>query len=288
MRYLKTTEAAATLCVGASTLRAWERRFGFPLPQRSPGGHRCYPHGEIAALRAALQEGLSISSAVARARAALEADADSLIDALLAFDVKRADRAIETTLARRSVEHSVEEVLLPGLEQILGRLGPDSAVWAFSARWAGDWLRRAERLARPSIGRISIMLADASRDELDLDAAYIHALKLFSLRAGARVLVLRARVNSGIGEAALVHRPDLVLLAGTDMDQTTIERWAHAIGRSIGPRPVVLYREAVRPAHNPVLPSAPGEAQLRLMDLVHVAVPSHLRQLASATWATSA
>jgi MerR family transcriptional regulator, light-induced transcriptional regulator len=45
MRYLKTTEAAALLNVGPNTLRAWERRFGFPQPQRSPGGHRAYPHG---------------------------------------------------------------------------------------------------------------------------------------------------------------------------------------------------------------------------------------------------
>jgi MerR family transcriptional regulator, light-induced transcriptional regulator len=267
LRYLKTTEAAATLYVRPSTLRAWERRFGFPQPQRSPGGHRCYPHGEIAALRAALQEGLSISSAVARARTALEADAHSLVDALLAYDEKRADRAIETTLARRSVERSVEEVMLPGLERIVGRLGVGSAAWAFSSRWAGDWLCRAERLARPAIGRTSVILADASRDALDLDAAYIRALKLFCVRGGAAVLALPAHVNGGIGDAALAHRPDLVLLAGTDMDETTIARWAHAIGRSIGPRPVALYRHAVRPAHNPVLPSAPGDAQVRLMEL---------------------
>lgn len=42
MRYLKTSEAAALLSVTPSTLRAWERRFGFPRPQRSPGGHRFY------------------------------------------------------------------------------------------------------------------------------------------------------------------------------------------------------------------------------------------------------
>src|ERR1700751_5627977 len=104
MRYLKTTEAAALLSIGPNTLRAWERRFGFPQPRRSPGGHRAYPHGEVEALRAALEEGLSIASAVARARAALAANTDSLVAALLAYDQERADRAIETTLALRSVE----------------------------------------------------------------------------------------------------------------------------------------------------------------------------------------
>jgi DNA-binding transcriptional MerR regulator len=281
MRYLKTTEAAAILNVGASTLRAWERRFGFPEPRRSPGGHRCYLHGEIAALRAALEEGLSISSAVARARAALAADADSLIGALLAYDQGRADRALETTLALRSVERSVEEVLLPSLERIVGRLGDDSAAWAFSARWAADWLRRAKRLAQPTIGRSSILLGNASQDELDLDAAYIRALKLFCLRAGAKVLILPAHATSGIGDAASVHRPDLVVLAGQHMDETTITRWTQAIGRSIGPRPVALYRHGAMPTHNLGLPPAPGDAQQRLLELIDPGAPRLVRQLAS-------
>ncbi len=116
MRYLKTTEAATLLNVSPSTLRAWERRFGFPQPQRSPGGNRSYTCGEVAALRAALEGAVSISSAVSRARAALAADTDSLVGALLAYDHERADRATETTLALRSVE----EGLLPSPEEIAG------------------------------------------------------------------------------------------------------------------------------------------------------------------------
>jgi MerR family transcriptional regulator, light-induced transcriptional regulator len=281
MRYLKTTEAATILAVRPSTLRAWEQRFGFPQPQFSPGRHRCYPHGEIMALRSGLDAGLSIASAVARARAELAANTDSLVAALLAYDEQRADRAIETTLALRSVERSVEEVMLPGLERIVGHLGPQSAAWAFSARWAADWLRRAKRLAPPPAGRTSIVLVNASRGELDLDAAYVRTLKLFCLRAGCAVLMLPAHARSGIGDAVLVHRPHLVVLAGKDMDETTIARWTHVIGRSIGPRPVALYRPAEMPTRNPVLPPAPGDAQLRLLEVVEAAVPAPVRQLAS-------
>jgi MerR family transcriptional regulator, light-induced transcriptional regulator len=281
MRYLKTTEAAALLDVAPNTLRAWERRFGFPNPQRSPGGHRAYPHGEVAALRAALEEGHSISAAVARARAGLAADTGTLIAALLAYDQERADRAIETTLALRSVERSVEEVLLPGLQTIVGRMGPDSAAWAFSARWAADWLRRAKRLALPPVGRTSILLVNASRDELDLDAVYIRALKVFCLRADIEVLSLSVRAMNGIGDAASVHRPTLIVLAGKQMDETTIARWTYAIGRSIGPRPVALYLPARLGSYSTVLPSAPGDAQLRLLELADAAHPEHVRQLAS-------
>ena len=143
MRYLKTSEAAALLNVSPNTLRAWERRFGFPKPQRSPGKHRLFTHGEIAALRDALQEGLSISSAVSRAREGLAADANSLVGALVSYERERADPAIEAALALRSVERSVEEVLLPTLEEITRRFGVESAAWAFAAHWAADWLRRA-------------------------------------------------------------------------------------------------------------------------------------------------
>src|SRR6516164_4891810 len=143
MRYLKTSEAAALLNVSPNTLRAWERRFGFPKPQRSPGKHRLFTHGEVAALRDALQEGLSISSAISRAREGLAADANSLVGALASYDRERADAAIEAALALRSVERSVEEVLLPTLDEISRRFSVESAAWAFAAHWATDWLRRA-------------------------------------------------------------------------------------------------------------------------------------------------
>lgn len=267
MRYLKTTEAATLLNVSPSTLRGWERRFGFPQPQRSPGGNRSYTHGEVTALRAALEGGVSISSAVSRARAALAADTDSLVGALLAYDHERADRATETTLALRSVERSVEEVLLPSLEEILDRNGAESAAWAFSAGWAADWLRRAKRLAPPSVSRISVVLGDASRDELDLDAPHIRALELFCLRAGVKVLRLSARAVSGIGDAASVHVPNLVVLAGGHADDDTVARWTYAIGRAVGPVPLALYRRATTRPCDTVLPAAPGEARLRLIEL---------------------
>src|SRR4029453_9754808 len=125
VRTLKTSEAAAVLNVSPNTLRAWERRFGYPKPQRTAGKHRLYTHGEVAALRDALQEGLSISSAVSRAREALSADTSVLVGALSSFELVRADGAMEAALALRSVERSVEEVLLPSLREIGEKHGFD-------------------------------------------------------------------------------------------------------------------------------------------------------------------
>lgn len=273
MRYLKTSEAASLLNVSPNTLRAWERRFGFPKPQRSPGKHRLFTHGEVAALRDALQEGLSISSAISRAREGLVADTNSLLGALVSYERERADAAIEAALALRSVERSVEEVLLPTLDEISRRYGIESAAWAFAAQWGSDWLRRAKRLAPPPVRSISIVIGDASRDELDPDAPYLRAFELLCVRAGIEVLSLSARGVAGIGDAVAVHRPNLVVVAGGHLDDDTVARWAYAIRLAVGPTPVALYRRGpqrarVRTTATNVLPAGASDAQRRLLELI--------------------
>jgi DNA-binding transcriptional MerR regulator len=54
--------------LSAATLRAWERRYGFPAPQRTASGYRLYSSRDIRLLRwlkGQLERGLSISQAVA-------------------------------------------------------------------------------------------------------------------------------------------------------------------------------------------------------------------------------
>jgi MerR family transcriptional regulator, light-induced transcriptional regulator len=273
MRYLKTSEAAALLNVSPNTLRAWERRFGFPKPQRSPGKHRLFTHGEVAALRDALQEGLSISSAVSRAREGLSADSNSLVGALVSYEPERADAAIEAALALRSVERSVEEVLLPSLDEVVRRHTIDSAAWAFSAHWAGSWLRRARRLAPPPVRPVSVLVGDASRDELDPDSPHIRAFELFSVRAGINVLSLSARGVAGIGDAISVHRPNLIVIAGGYLEDDTVARWAYAARLAAGALPVAVFRRGaqrvrMRTTGTSVLPSGAADAQRQLLELV--------------------
>jgi MerR family transcriptional regulator, light-induced transcriptional regulator len=304
MRYLKTSEAAALLNVSPNTLRAWERRFGFPQPQRSPGKHRLFTHGEVAALRDALQEGLSISSAVSRAREGLAADTNSLIGALVAYERERADAAIEAALALRSVERSVDEVLLPMLDEIARRHTLESAAWAFAAHWGADWLRRAVRLAPPPVRPGSVVVGDASRDELDPDSAHIRALELFLARAGVDVMTLSARGIAGIGDAVAVHRPNIVIVAGRHLDDDTVARWVYAIRLAAGAMPVAIYRRGsqrvkMRTAGTTiVLPSGSSEAQRRVTELIEierrprtaapVALPSRANALESERPAQSA
>ncbi len=53
--------------LGADTLRAWERRYGLPVPNRSAGGHRLYSQRDIETIKWLMKrqaDGLSISRAV--------------------------------------------------------------------------------------------------------------------------------------------------------------------------------------------------------------------------------
>src|SRR5918996_1459382 len=71
---IRTNAAAELLGVSPNTLRSWERRFGYPKPRRTQGGHRQYDLAELESLRRALLETHNISSAIelGRRRAVLK------------------------------------------------------------------------------------------------------------------------------------------------------------------------------------------------------------------------
>ena len=64
--------------VPAGTLRMWERRHGFPAPERMPSGHRRYPDSTIEAVRRVANEraaGMSLTGAIARVKRTTDAAA---------------------------------------------------------------------------------------------------------------------------------------------------------------------------------------------------------------------
>jgi MerR family transcriptional regulator, light-induced transcriptional regulator len=272
MRTLKTSEAAALLNVTANTLRAWERRFGYPKPQRSRGNHRLYTYAEVAALREALQEGLSISSAVSVAREALTTDVHALVRALGAFDGERSDRALEASLGLRSLERTVEEVLLPALRDISRREGTDTAHWAFAATWGADWLRRARRLSPPPARGISLLVGDACGSDLDPSTAQVRALELFCTRAGAEVLTLPVEAPGGLADVVAAVEPDAIVIAGSRAGDEALSRWAYRVRSATGRLPLALFHRdvhAVGPESRArVLPPVPSAAQEDLFAVI--------------------
>jgi hypothetical protein len=270
MRTLKTSEAASLLSVSASTLRAWESRFGYPRPRRSAGRHRQYTHGEIVALDGALRQGLSIRSAISRARESVCGDPDTLVAAFRTLDGDAADRAMEAALALRPFDRCVEDVLLQSLDEIAGQSGAASATWALAADWADGWLRRAQRLAPPPHRPFTILLGDAGGGEVDGDLLAQRALHLFCDRAGVRVVALPIRCVAGLASISTTLAPDAVVIAGSRPSSGHVVTWTHHVADAFGPLPYALFRcgavtAAQAPAGAWVLPDAPHAAHRDLL-----------------------
>jgi len=271
MRTLKTSEAATLLSVSPSTLRAWERRFGYPKPRRSAGRHRLYTHGEIAALGDALRQGLSIQSAISRVRESLSGDTDTLISALTTLDVAAADVAMESALALRPFDRCVEDVLLQSLDELAGQAGDASATWALAAEWADGWLRRAQRLAPPPHRGVTLLLGDAGGGTIDGDGLAIRAFQLFCDRQGIRVITLPIDCVAGLGNVSSQLDPDAVVIAGSALPVDCALAWARQVAAAVGPLPHALFRApelaagVARNVSTCVLPDAPHAAQHALL-----------------------
>ena len=71
--------------VAVGTLRMWEARYGFPVPERLPSGHRRYTAADLEQVQAvvmAREEGLPLAMAIDRARLLAESPRPSVYGAL--------------------------------------------------------------------------------------------------------------------------------------------------------------------------------------------------------------
>jgi len=216
---IRTNAAAEVLGVSPNTLRSWERRYGYPVPKRTPGNHRNYELVELQTLRDALAETGNISSAIELARQRQEAPAagGNLLVAFQNFDEDAADRAIEQSLALRPLERTVEELLLPAVDGLAA--DPErEAELEFAARWATGWLHGARRLASTASRPAGILLLDSSRGS-EAEAVHAQALDLALRRAGFRVLML----SDELGEERMARAlgaldPTAIVLCGPGAD----------------------------------------------------------------------
>src|SRR5512134_2026040 len=127
--------------LAADTLRAWERRYGLPTPQRTAGGHRLYSQYDIETIKWLMKrqaEGLSILRAVDLWNEQTASGSDPLVDsrgqamiftaganlenarrdwltACLNFDAVAAEQVLNQAFAVHSVEIACTEILMRGL-----------------------------------------------------------------------------------------------------------------------------------------------------------------------------
>lgn len=246
MGAIRTNAAALMLGVSPSTLRGWERRFGFPRPARSEGGHRLYELEQIELLRAALQESGEISAAIAlaRERGLGPPSEHRLRAALLEYDSQRADFILEQSLAMRTLERTVETVLLAAVDSIAPE-GQLSSEYCFAWRYATSWLCSIQRVTAPATREEGVLIFDAAR-ALERGALRNQALELFLRRAGLRVLALPTAIApERLGSALRALAPQAIVLAGAGASLDEIARLVHAARRVAGEALVLDFQGAL-------------------------------------------
>ncbi len=234
----------------AELLRAWERRYDLPKPQRTTGGHRLYSDYDIAVIKwlhARQNEGLSISSAAElwkeitdsgrdpfleyAALPALEASSLSAvniqirklrndwINACKLFNSLDAEQAVSRALAMYPMETVCFELLQEGLHEIGG-------LWA-QGKISVQQEHFATNLARRRIETLIAMTPNPTREQtilLGCPAGEWHTFSLLLLnlllrRKGYNVIYLGASIPlEQLEQTAAQICPTLVILAAQQLN----------------------------------------------------------------------
>ena len=112
--------------VPVETLRTWENRYGFPVPERRPSGHRVYPLSIVPRLRR-IAEALSRGHRARQVVPASESDLEQLLDSAPAAPVASAaasPNSGEVPELLRLVESFQSDRLTHALLSASARLGP--------------------------------------------------------------------------------------------------------------------------------------------------------------------
>ena len=224
---LKIKDVVEASGVASATLRAWERRYGFPVPGRTVGGQRLYSTrqvGEVCRVCALIEGGLAVSQAIAVARGrGLSCGAvwdcapgdicGTLFECLTTMQRAEADRAIATAAGAIGVETVIEELIVPlmcriGAEWAVGNLA--IAQEHFASAWVREWLG-AQIPSAPPTRPERLMLACVQDEHHDLG---VFAFEVTLRRAGFETLQLGANMPTDEILGAAIHfHPDAVLLS---------------------------------------------------------------------------
>jgi methanogenic corrinoid protein MtbC1 len=234
-------------CLKPDTIRAWERRYGFPQPKRTVGGHRQYTQRDIDTLKwmiARQEEGISISHAIDLWRSKVNQGEDPIydrkenseekrsvpvlglegkqidqfreawLDACLSFDRETAERILAQSFALYSPDVVCIEILQKGLRQV-GDGWYDGRVTAQQEHFTSALvLQRLETLvsaAPPPTRDERIIVATAPRDY----HVFSSLLITYLLRQrGWEVIYLGADVPEDQLELTVEHiDPTLVIIS---------------------------------------------------------------------------
>ena len=250
--------------LAADTLRAWERRYGLPVPQRTAGGHRLYSQRDIETIKWLMKrqaDGLSISRAVDMYNDLLASGSDPLGDsvqpastsavasqyqspettldssrerwvrACIDFNESNAEQTLNQAFSMFPVEAVCVEVLQKGLSEI-GRLWYENRASVQQEHFAsGLAMRRLDALlsATPAPTRNATILVGCAPDEWHVFTPLL--LSLLLRRRGSNVIFLGANVpTTRFADTIKKVKADLVVLVAQQLTSAaTLQQTALAL-----------------------------------------------------------
>ncbi len=249
--------------IAADTLRAWERRYGLPLPQRTAGGHRLYSQYDIETIKWLMSrqaEGLSISRAVdlwnehnasgvdplagfnpsnlitASATSSnylspttsLDALRAQWIEACMNFNETNSEQTLNQAFSMYPVESVCMEVLQKGMAEIGGLWYENSASVQQEHFASGLAMRRLDSLlsASPAPSRNQTILIGCPPNEWHTFTPLL--LSLLLRRRGVNVIYLGANVPADrfSETVSTVHANLVVLVSQTLISAAALQTTA--------------------------------------------------------------
>jgi DNA-binding transcriptional MerR regulator/methylmalonyl-CoA mutase cobalamin-binding subunit len=225
--------------IPAPTLRAWERRYGVPVPTRTAAAYRLYSDQDVAMvrrLRDLCAGGVSIAEAAKQVRStevegliaepesfdAFEAAQARIVGAVLAFDPELVEREVSRAIYLGSAVTVFERVLGPVMRQV-GDLWHEGTVSVAQEHIAsgvvGNVVRGLARLVQPAAPSRRVVLG-CVEDEEHVLGLYGVAIRLASW--GIRSVELGARTPpEAVADAVARIAPDGVGLSMTMAPEPT-------------------------------------------------------------------
>lgn len=285
--------------IPADTVRAWERRYGVPQPQRTETGRRLYSEHDIVAIRWLRERtiaGMTISQAIQQLRSlGEEAFAEpppeqhsgprspvalvaELLTALLAFDEAGANTVLSEAFALYRVEEVCLQILSPVLIETGERWHRKEATVAqehFASHFIQRCLISLLQAYTPTVTRGRILTAGAPDEEHELG---IMMLSVFLVRRAWQVIYLGGNVPiTDLTQTIVRLQPALVCLSASNLHTAqTLIAAVNAVNQLPPPRPLVAFGgppfnrdEALRArVHGHFLGTDAQESALRIEDLL--------------------
>ena len=216
-------------------LRMWERRYGFPVPERDANGERVYPAEQVERLRlikrlmdqghrpgklisASPEELSQLAPRRIASRSSLAAECTEDLDELLALikqhDAASYQQAMQQRLARQGFQRFVQDTVAP-LVQLVGEAWEDGRFEIFEEHLFTELTKRLLRqaIAALPLGKDGprVLLTSVPEEQHVLGLLMVEAL--LSLEGAACIPLGTQMPLTEMTNAAAAHQADIVALS---------------------------------------------------------------------------